>query len=112
MGTATTDSNGFVERIAGVNTAPLVTTPTLVSGTAQRFYSDRDCVAYVNVTGGASGTCEVQIGPTSAVANTLATSMAAGTGTDMLLTIKLPAGWYLKVTVSVATIAATTVVSD
>lgn len=112
MGTATTDSNGFLERTAGVNTAPIVTTPTLVSGTAQRFYTDRDCIAYVNVTGGSSGTCEVQIGPTSAVANTLAASMAAGTGTDLLLAVKLPAGWFIKVTVATATIAATTVVTD
>lgn len=111
MGVATTDSNNFVERLAGVNVGPIVTTPTLVSGTAQRFYADRDCIAYVNTTGGSSGTVAVAIGPTSAVANALAASLAAGVATDMLFAIPVPAGWYLKVTATTAVIAACTVLS-
>lgn len=107
----TVDTAGSLYRQFGRNAAPLVTTPTLVSGTAQQFYGDRDCIAFVNVTGGSAGTTEVQIGPTSAVAVTLAASMAAGAADDSLLTIPLPAGWFLKVTCSTAAITLTTVMT-
>lgn len=79
---------------------------TLVSGTAQLETTGRKSKVYVQITGGSSGTVKVDIGPTSAVAKTLVAATAANAAASQVLTIDLPANWYIKVTVVTATIAA------
>jgi hypothetical protein len=76
---------------------PTVNTLTVVSGTAQQDETGLPSTITVAVTGGGSGTLEVQIGPTNTVAKTLVT--AEGETANGLTTFPLPAGWFFKLTV-------------
>ena len=77
----------------GTNTAlsALATTPTL-GAAAQLAQVLADATVYIDVT--TAGQLTVAIGPTSGVANTIF-SGTAGVG---LITVKLPAGWFIAVT--------------
>lgn len=85
---------------------PAVSSVALTSGTAVQDATGKPSTWYIPITGGSAGTLEVQIGPSSAVANTIVPATAADAVASQLLTIKLPANWWIKVTVSVATISA------
>lgn len=78
-------------------------TPTFANGTAAQL-SDltRDYMVYLEV--GTAGTAfVVAIGPTSGVANTV---VASGTATSgELVSVRLPAGWFLKWSATTATLA-------
>jgi hypothetical protein len=69
-------------------------TPTFANGVASQLTdTTRDYTVYLQI--GTAGTAfTLAIGPTSGVANTL---MASATPlADQLLTVRLPAGWFLK----------------
>lgn len=89
---------------AGTNSsgsAPVLT-PTFTSGTAAQL-SDltRDYECYIQIgTGG--GTVSVAIGPTSTPANTIVNAAAGVNGE--VIRVRLPAAWYLKITVATSTI--------
>lgn len=108
----TVDSEGGLYRQFGRQANRIWTTPTLVSGTAQLFYHDHDCIAFVNITGGSAGTVKVEVIDVLGTSHVIANSLAAGTGTDMLLTVPLAPAEQLKVTASVAAITATTVCTN
>lgn len=80
--------------------APVIT-PTFASGTAAQLAdTTRDYMIYFTV--GAAGTITLAIGPTSTPANTLINAQAAVAGE--LIDFRLPAGWFVKVTLATATI--------
>lgn len=83
-----------------VGSAPVLT-PTFASGTAAQLSdTTRDYMCYLTCT--AAGTAlTVAIGPTSTPANTLISSETATLG--QMLTIRLPAAWWLKWSASTAT---------
>ena len=84
--------------------AATVTTPTFTSGTAtQLANTSQDAMIYLDIT--LAGTLTVAIGPTSTPANTLYSSVAVSTATAFP-SIRLPAGWYIKVTAVTATYTA------
>lgn len=85
---------------------PTVSSVALTSGTAVQDATGKNTTWYIPITGGTAGTLKVEIGPTSGVANAIVPATAADAVASQLLTIKLPAHWYLKVTVTVATISA------
>lgn len=93
-----------IQANAGTNSsgsAPVLT-PTFTSGTAAQL-SDltRDYECYIQIgTGG--GTVSVAIGPTSTPANTIVNAAAGVNGE--VIRVRLPAGWYLKITVATSTI--------
>ncbi len=69
-------------------------TPTFANGTAAQLTdTTRDYMVYLQI--GTAGTAfSLAIGPTSGVANTI---MASATPlSDELLSVRLPAGWFLK----------------
>lgn len=91
---------------AGTTTAasaPVISSPGFSSGVASQL-SDltRDYEVYFTIgTGG--GTVTIAIGPTSTPANTL---VSAATGVNgEVIRVRLPAGWYLNITVATSTIA-------
>ena len=91
---------------AGTNTSPSVPslTPTFTSGTAAQLSdTTRDYECYITIgTGG--GTVTVAMGPTATPTITL---VSAATGVNgEVIRVKLPAGWFLKITVATSTIAA------
>jgi hypothetical protein len=97
--------NGVQTLNDGTNTAPSapVITPTFASGTAAQLAdTTRDYMVYFQIgTGG--GTVALVIGPTSTPANAILTAAAGVAGEQV--SVRLPAGWYLKITVATSTIA-------
>lgn len=85
-------------------------TVTLTSGTAIQNAASAAATYYVGITGGTAGTVKVEMGPTSACAITAIPAAAGNAVSSYPLPIHVPAGWYVKVTTSVATINANTVV--
>jgi hypothetical protein len=83
--------------------APVISSPGFVSGTASQLSdTTRDYEVYFQIgTGG--GTVGLSIGPTSTPANAILTSAVGVNGE--LIRVRLPAGWYLKITVATSTIA-------
>lgn len=88
---------------SSAGSATVISAPGFVSGTASQL-SDltRDYEVYFTIgTGG--GTVTIAIGPTSTPANTL---VSAATGVNgEVIRVRLPAGWYLNITVATSTIA-------
>jgi hypothetical protein len=92
--------------LAGTNTAasvPVISSPGFASGVASQLSdTSRDYMVYFQIgTGG--GTVALKIGPTSTPANAILTAAAGVAGE--LLSVRLPAGWYLEITVATSTIA-------
>lgn len=90
---------------AGTSTAgsaPVISAPGFVSGTASQLSdTSRDYMIYIAIaTGG--GTVSVSIGPTSTPANAIMTSATGVNGE--LISVRLPAGWYFKITLATSTI--------
>lgn len=87
---------------SSAGSAPVLT-PTFASGTAAQLADlTRDYTVYLEI--GTAGTANVvAIGPTSTPANTVIASGVATAG--QVMTIRLPAGWYLKWSATTATLA-------
>lgn len=89
----------------GTNTAPsapVISSPGFSSGVASQL-SDltRDYEVYFTIgTGG--GTVTIAIGPTSTPANTLVNAAVGVNGE--VIRVRLPAAWYLEITVATSTI--------
>lgn len=86
-----------LEQLLNAVLNPSVTALTVVTATAQQDATGLPSNVYVNITGGASGTVTVAIGP----ANTTTTTVInAGNATlNQTVDFNLPAGWWFKVTV-------------
>jgi hypothetical protein len=95
-----------VPLLAGTDTAgsaPVISSPGFASGTASQLSdTTRDYMVYFTIgTGG--GTVTIAIGPTSTPATTV---VSAATGVNGgVIPVRLPAGWYLEITVATSTIA-------
>lgn len=85
-------------------------TVTLTSSVASQNTNSTWATYYIGITGGASGTVKVDIGPTSATTTNIIPAAANNATSGQTLHIRIPAGWYLKVTTSVATINASSVI--
>lgn len=98
--------NGVQTLNGGTDTAPsapVISSPGFVSGTASQLSdTTRDYEVYFTIgTGG--GTVTIAIGPTSTPATTI---VNAATGVNgEVIRVRLPAGWYLEITVATSTIA-------
>jgi hypothetical protein len=94
-----------IDANAGTDTAGSapVLTPSFASGTAAQLSdTSRDYEVYFQIgTGG--GTISLSIGPTSTPAHAILTSAVGVNGE--LIRVRLPAGWYLEITVATSTIA-------
>lgn len=82
---------------AGTNTSGTAakTNPTL-GAAAQLANTSQDAMIYIEVT--TAGTLTVAIGPTSGVADTIVNGVATAIGS--LISLRLPAGWFIAVTTS------------
>ena len=93
------DNFAAVEVAQLIQSAPAVSTPTLVSGTALQDATGFQSTWYIPITGHASGTVVVAIGPSAGVANNLFGTLDVDATTIAGLTVILPANWYIKVTI-------------
>lgn len=87
-----------LEQLLDASLSPSTSTLAVVSATAQQDQTGLPSDVYVEVTGGASGTVTVAIGPTNATANTIIP--ASDATLSRTSHFRLPAGWYFKVTVA------------
>lgn len=86
---------------------PTFSEAALVSGTALQDATGVGTTWYVPIGGHAAGTVKIDIGSTEAVAHTIVAATAGNAVANQTLTVKLPANWWIKVTVAgEATIAA------
>lgn len=97
---AATDAAAITAGSTAVPVKPvsIASQPTFVSATPQQLSASKDVYLYINVTTAASLT--ISMGPTSTgtgVALNSAESDALG-----MVTIRVPAGWYVKITGTVA----------
>jgi hypothetical protein len=103
--TTPSTAGGVFALNAGSNTAgsaPVISSPGFVSGTASQL-SDltRDYEVYFTIgTGG--GTVTIAIGPTSTPATTIVNAAVGVNGE--VIRVRLPAAWYLEITVATSTI--------
>jgi hypothetical protein len=102
-----TDPVSFPDGTSTAVSAPVLT-PAFASGTAAQLADvTRDYMCYF-VIGTGGGTVSLAIGPTSTPAYTIA---SAATGVEgEVIGVRLPAGWYLKITVATSTIASQTAI--
>ncbi len=96
------DPVSFPDGTATAASAPVIT-PALANGTAAQLADlTRDYVLYLEI--GTAGTAlVVKIGPTSTPANTVSASGTATSG--QLITVRVPAGWYVEWSAATATMA-------
>lgn len=102
----------------GTITSGALPTATLSSGTGAQLSTTRDVNAYLALTGDATNnaaTAAIALSPDDTTYSTLATiSLAAAVNNTgaivQMATVRVPAGWYLKVTVSHMAITSTTYV--
>jgi pyruvate kinase len=73
---------------------------TFVSGTAKVVDSKVDTFLYINIA--TSAALAIAFGPTSAVANAISPSQSSAIG---MLTVFVPAGWYVKLTGTMANLS-------
>ena len=101
-GTLTAD--GVVAATAGTDTSVTATasTPTFVSGTAKQLSTTQDAMLYIAVKTAASQTVALSIGSTSSASTTLITSGTMTPPIGTVITLRVPKGWYVKFTGTVA----------
>jgi len=94
--------------------APLFTSNvTFTSGTAVQNTASCFATYYIFIGGNASGTVQVAFGPTSACANVVVPSSTANAATSHVITVRVPAQWYLKATTTNgATISSVNVLTE
>jgi hypothetical protein len=98
---------GVVSNNGGTSTSGTATAsaPTFVTATARQLSTTQDAILYINIKTAAAMT--LQIGPTSATATTI---IASGTSPAIgLITLRVPAGWWVKVTGTITDLAFTQV---
>jgi len=87
--------------------SPTPGTPvTLTSGTAVQNTASVSAEYYISITGAASGTVKIDIGPTASTTTNVIPVVTGNGVNSNTFTIKVPASWYIKVTVVNATIVA------
>jgi hypothetical protein len=84
--------------------------PTFVSGTAQQDATGNWSTYLISITGASAGTVGVAIGPTSGVADVVVPVVAANAVASQVISVPLPPSWYIKITVTTATIAGVAVI--
>lgn len=77
---------------------------TVVSGTAKQVSATRNAMLYINITTAAS--FKIEMGATSAVAATINAAQSNALG---LVSLRVPRGWYVKITGTVTNYAITSV---
>jgi hypothetical protein len=100
----------------GSITSGALPTASLSSGTGAQLSTTRDVTAYLALTADATNnaaTAAIALSPDNSTYSTLATlSLAAAVNNTgaivQMATVRVPAGWYLKVTVSRMAITSTT----
>ena len=102
-GTAVTQVGGF--------TPDANSTVTLTSGTAVQNATSVFATYHIVIGGNSNGTVQVAIGNTSACSNVIIPATANNASTNHVMSIRVPAQWYLKVTTTNgATISANTTI--
>jgi len=82
----------------------LPSSPTFVSGTAQQLSTVQDVMLYIDVKTAAS--LSIALGPDSSTSTTLQSSVTEALG---LTSVRVPAGWYVKLTGTMSDLAVVTV---
>lgn len=99
-------TTGVSHQNGGTDTSGTATasSPSFTSGTAIQLSTTRDVILYIAIQ--TSAALAVAIGPTSTPANTIMPSQSYALG---MQTIRVPKGWYVKITGTIADLTITAV---
>jgi hypothetical protein len=93
----------------GTVTAGALSTQQLVSGTGAQISTARDVETHTPCTlTGAGGTITVALSPDNVTYSTLAVVTPAVNASITDVAVRVPAGWYIKLTAATATLGVTT----
>lgn len=113
-GQAASITNGKTDLAAvgagGVTAIPVqpdgdLTAFVVVSGTAKQVSASKNATLFINITTAAS--FKIEMGATSSVATTVNTAQSNALG---LVTLRVPRGWYVKITGTITNYAITALV--
>ena len=88
-----------------------VTTPTVISGVAFTPSANAPSTVYFQVNAAIAGSYILTMGPSTGAENTIGTGVAMVIGSDDIVTLNVPLGWQVVLTVTGVTIGSTTVVT-
>lgn len=105
-------NSGIVET-QGMSTNLLtsVTAPAVTSGTAFEPSTLVDSMVYFQINAPSSGSYTLTMGPSTGAEHTIASSVAMVAGSDVVVTLRVPATWQVVITLTTVTLASTTVVT-
>lgn len=84
---------------------------SLTSGTAIQNPTSSWAFLCCDIALGSAGTVKADIGPTSACADNVIPATAANAAASQKLFVPVPPGWFVKITVAVATISAANLIT-
>jgi hypothetical protein len=87
-------------------------TETLTSGTGAQINAAGPSTLYCDVALGAAGTVKVDLSPDGTTFTNIIPATAANAASSQKLTIRVPTGYYVKITLSVATLSSAIAVLD
>jgi hypothetical protein len=92
---------------SGTNTAAaaVVTTPAVTSGVAFTPNATKDAMVYFQLNAAAAGSYTLTMGPSTGAENTVANAATITIGNDDLVTLRVPAGWKVVLTLTTVTLA-------
>lgn len=114
VGTPNGSATGVYTQVVGVTGpgAPVVSNPAVTSGTAFVPSSTSNSTVYFQVNATVAGSYTITMGPSAAGTDyTIATGVAMLVNSDDLVTLVVPMGWSVVLTLTSVTLASTTVVA-
>ena len=113
-------NNGFIQHYSNSNitqiggfTPTFTSNVSFTSGTAVQNTAACYATYYIFIGGAATGTVAVAIGPNNTCANVIVPSSASNAANNHAITVRVPAGWYIKITTTnSATISSVNVLTE
>jgi len=107
----TVQSDTVLYRNGGFNADPQSSAVNFTTATPVQVFTDRDCVVYVELDSAAGSSPVVAIGPDDTTAVQVAgAAIAASTG--IVVTVVLPAAWFIQLTFTSDITVTAVVVTD
>ena len=106
----TTPAYTQVVALAGANTAT-VSNPSVTSGTAFTPSAASNATVYFQINATVAGSYTLTMGPTTGAENTIGSAVAMLVNSDDLVTLNVPRGWLVVLTLTSVTLGSTTVVA-
>lgn len=106
-----TDGDNATKLLTLIEPVTLVT-ESLVSGTGVQLSTAAGAMLVLDITGGSAGTVKIELSADGVTYTTVVPATAANAVASHGRTVRVPIGYFVKVTVAVATIASAVAILD